>query len=181
MPSPGSLDHIGIGFVAKAHGIRGEVHVALNTDNPELLAGPVLLRLGRAAPAPHTVVGLRTHHGGLLVRLEGLTDRTAAEALRGAEILIDRAKLPPLEEGEIFLNDLIGLVVRCESATGPAELGRIESVDIPAGQEIWSIRTPEGKEVLFPAVPDFVRRIDPVAGEVCIAPPPGLLDLYLGE
>jgi 16S rRNA processing protein RimM len=46
---------------------------------------------------------------------------------------------------------------------------------------LWSIRTPDGKEVLFPAVEEFVLDIDLEAGSVRIAPPPGLLDLYLGE
>jgi 16S rRNA processing protein RimM len=52
-------------------------------------------------------------------------------------------------------------------------------VDTPAGQEIWTILTPEGREILFPAAPDFVLEINPEAGLARIAPPPGLLALYL--
>ncbi len=176
-----SSPHIGIGRIVKAHGIRGEVAVALNAADPELLRGSVLLRLGRAAPKAYTVAGLRTHHGGLLVGLEGVADRTAAETLKGAEIFVTRDKLPPLEEGEVLLSDLVGLKVFQALENGEAEVGRIESVDIPAGQELWTIRTPDGKEVLFPAVAEFVREIDPRAGRALIAPPPGLLELYLGE
>ena len=178
-----SSSHIAIGFISKAHGIRGEVHVILNAEDAELLRGPVFLRRGRGEPLPRAVVGLRTHHGGLLARIEGVNDRTAAEALKGAEILVERAKLSLDEnDDEILLADLVGLLVLREEDDGTvSELGRIESVDTPAGQELWSIRTPDGKEVLFPAVEEFVRDIDPEAGSVRIAPPPGLLDLYLGE
>ena len=178
-----SPSHIAIGFISKAHGIRGEVHVVLNAEDAELLRGPVFLRRGSGEPLPRAVVGLRAHHGGLLARIEGINDRTAAEALKGTEILVERDKLSPDEsDGEILLAELVGLRVLCAEDGGTfSELGRIESVDTPAGQELWSIRTPDGKEVLFPAVEEFVLDIDLEAGSVRIAPPPGLLDLYLGE
>ena len=177
-----SSSHIAIGFISKAHGIRGEVHVVLNAEDAELMRGPVFLRRGRGEPSPRAIVGLRAHHGGLLARIEGITDRTAAEALKGTEILVERDKLSPDDDDEILLADLVGLRVLHEEDDGTvSELGRIEAVDTPAGQELWSIRTPDGKEVLFPAVEEFVLDIDLEAGSVRIAPPPGLLDLYLGE
>ena len=60
-------------------------------------------------------------------------------------------------------------------------VGELENVDFPAGQEMWVIRAPEkegGYEILFPAVPEFVRDIDLTAETATIAPPEGLLDLY---
>ena len=85
---------------------------------------------------------------------------------------------PEAEEDEPYLRDLIGLSVRLEDGT---LVGRLEDVDFPAGQEMWSIRAPEdqgGYEILFPAVPEFVLDIDLSAETVTIAPPEGLLDLY---
>ena len=181
MPSSDPAAYIGIGFITKAHSIRVEVGVALTAEDPELLSGSIFVRKGRVAPVAHKVAGVRVHHGGLLVRLEGVIDRNAAEALKGSEILIERAKLPPAEDGEFFLDDLIGLRVLYEKAGVETELGLIEAIDTPAGQELWLIRTADGKEVLFPAVPEFVDDIDLEAGRVHITPPPGLLEIYLGE
>ena len=113
-----------------------------------------------------------------ILGIEGCNDRSAAEQLRGQELLIDASFLPEPEEDEPYLRDLIGLSVRLEDGT---TVGELEDVDFPAGQEMWVIRAPEesgGYEILFPAVPEFVRDIDLSAGTATIAPPEGLLDLY---
>ena len=63
-------------------------------------------------------------------------------------------------------------------------LGLLEDISFPAGQEIWTIRTPDaegGREILLPAVPQFVLDIDLDAGTVCINPPEGLIELYCGN
>lgn len=59
-------------------------------------------------------------------------------------------------------------------------LGIISAVDDTAGQEIWTITTPDGREVLFPVQQEFVVELDPDQGIAVISPPPGLLEIYLG-
>jgi len=61
-------------------------------------------------------------------------------------------------------------------ATGEM-IGALANVDFAGGQELWVIETPDGKEILFPAVPDFVDAVDLERGIIRISPPPGLLDL----
>ncbi len=180
VPSPDPSIRIGIGRVLRAHGIRGELGVAVDLGDPGLLLGRVFLRRA-GVETPHTVLDFRRHHGNLLLRLEGVDDRTTAEALRGSELLMERAKLPPPNEDEIYLDDLIGLLVIYDKDGQATELGRIEAVDDRAGTEIWQIRTADGREVLFPAADELVRRIDLAAGRTEIFPPPGLIELYLGE
>lgn len=174
-----------IGRISKAHGIRGEVSVIYHADSPELLAGDVFLAPpcagdGDLAPVKTDVLSVRIDHQRLLVRFAGVSDRTAAERLRGYELLVPKEALPPLDEGEAYVHQLFGLSVRTLDENGTeTELGAIAEISFPAGQELWTIKTTDGRAVLFPAVPEFVRSIDLTERRVVIAPPPGLLELYL--
>ncbi|WP_035068556.1 ribosome maturation factor RimM [Nitratidesulfovibrio termitidis] len=168
---------IEIGLVGRPHGLRGEVGVDFWAESPELLRGTLWLRPGRGAPRPHTVAAVRRHQGRPLVLFEGIADRSAAETLRGMHVLVPKDRLPEPGEDEVYLHELLGLRVLLHD-TGTA-LGTLDDVQMPGGQEVWSIRTADGKEVLLPAVEEFVASIDLDAREVRITPPPGLLELYL--
>ena len=167
-----------LGRLAKPHGVKGDIRVDYYADSADLLDKPLMLRAGRFAPRPIRVRDWHLWKDQLILGIEGCNDRSAAEQLRGQELLIDASFLPEADEDEPYLRDLIGLSVRLEDGT---IVGELESVDFPAGQEMWSIRAPEnegGYEILFPAVPEFVLDIDLSAETVTIAPPEGLLDLY---
>ncbi len=167
-----------LGRLAKPHGVKGDIRVDYYADSADLLDKPLMLRAGRFAPRPIRVRDWHLWKDQLILGIEGCNDRSAAEQLRGQELLIDASFLPEPEEDEPYLRDLIGLSVRLEDGT---TVGELEDVDFPAGQEMWVIHAPEesgGYEILFPAVPEFVRDIDLSAGTATIAPPEGLLDLY---
>lgn len=167
-----------LGRLAKPHGVKGDIRVDYYADSADLLDKPLMLRAGRFAPRPVRIREWHLWKDQLILGIEGCNDRSAAERLRGQELLIDASFLPEAEEDEPYLRDLIGLSVRLEDGT---PVGELEDVDFPAGQEMWSIRAPEkdgGYEILFPAVPEFVRDIDLSAGTAVIAPPEGLLELY---
>src|SRR5690606_20498162 len=105
-----------VGRVLRPHGIRGEVVVEVHTDEPEqrYAAGSVLFaepaeprRPGsRAAadpvPATLTVAGARPHQGKLIVAFRGVSDRTAAEALRGTWLRVDSDQVPPPADPDEF-------------------------------------------------------------------------------
>lgn len=167
-----------LGRLTKPHGVKGDIRVEYYADSSELLEKPLMLRAGRFAPRPVRIRDWHLWRDQLILSIEGCNDRSAAEQLRGQELLIDASFLPEAEEDEPYLRDLIGLSVRLEDGT---VVGELEDIDFPAGQEMWSIRAPEaegGHEILFPAVPEFVLDIDLSAGTATIAPPEGLLDLY---
>lgn len=170
-----------IGYLSRAHGIRGELAFVLTAGTPDLARGEVWLRARAGGEArPFVIERSRTHHSVSLVTLAGITSRNEAEPLKAHTVLVDAGRLPPSAGGEVWLKDLPGLrVIVVEEETGERELGVIARADAPAGQVLWSIATPGGKEVLFPAVEEFVLSIDLEKGETRIAPPPGLLDLYL--
>lgn len=176
-------DFIEVGSIVKAHGIRGEICIDYNADSPDLLRDSVYLAPAgprRAAPKKYALKKMRMHQGRPLLTLEGVPDRTAAELLRGQLVFIPENRLPELDPDEIYMSDLPGLEVFTRGEDGKlSPLGALTSADIQAGQELWTITTPDGKEVLFPAAEEFVESIDLDEGKIIIAPPPGLLELYL--
>jgi 16S rRNA processing protein RimM len=166
-----------IGKITKPHGIKGEVSVDFYADSPSILGQTVWLKLPPAPPYTCEVLVTRRHQGRLLLTLENVPDRTAAELLRNAEVLIPRDRLPALEPGEIYLADLPGFTVILKETNEP--IGEIVEIDLSSGQEIWRIATPTGKEVLFPAVPEFVAELNAETRTAHITPPSGLLEIYL--
>ena len=173
-------DLVAVGRVIKPHGVRGECCVQSYADSPVLFDALTTVRLtppggdpGRGRPV--TIASWRPHKDRVLVTFKGVADRDAAEALRGLELVTPVDALPPPDEDELWLMDLLDLEVRLGDGR---VLGPIVRVDTPAGQEIWVIDA-GGREVLLPGVPEFVLEMDLEAGYVVVDPPPGLLDIYL--
>ena len=167
-----------IGKLARPHGIRGEIRVNYYADSLELLRGDVVyLQAGNKPPRKMEIDTVRMHQGTPLIRFVEAPDRTAAEFLRGQTLLIPESALPELDEDEVYLHDMLGLSVVLD-ATGQ-KLGVLDHVLFHGEQELWSILTPEGKEILLPAVPEFVADIDLDTEIIRITPPEGLLELYM--
>ncbi|MDL2210714.1 ribosome maturation factor RimM [Desulfovibrio sp. OttesenSCG-928-O18] len=167
-----------VGRIRKAHGIRGEVSVDYHADSPALLRDGVFLQHGTAAPVFYEVAHFRAHHGSLLLRFTAISDRTAAETLRGHDILIPEARLPEPEDG-IYIYQLLGFTVVAVEENGAESIwGTISAIEDPAGQELWTISQEGEADVLFPATEELVLGFDPEKRIARIAPPPGLIDLY---
>lgn len=170
-------DYLMLGRLARPHAIQGEIRVNWFAESPLLLDLPLWLRAGKESPRPARILSWRLWRDQPVIRLEGISDRTRAEELRGQELLIAAKDLPPSEKDEPYILDLLDLPVRL-SANGEL-IGHLAEVLFPADQELWSILSPEGQEILFPAVPEYVDDIDLDKGQIFISPPPGLLEIYL--
>ncbi len=110
-----------------------------------------------------------TTKGGVVARLEGVSDRNAAEALKGVELYVDRDKLPAAAEGEFYHADLIGL-----AAVDPQgkRLGEIVAVQNYGAGDLLEIRlTGAGKTELVPFTEATVPEVDIAAGRVVVAMP----------
>lgn len=155
----------------------------LTAESADPVEGTLFLRPRTGgAIRPFSLLRRRVHHGTLLLSFAGVATRSEAELLRSHTVFVSRQEAPALEEGEYFLHDFPGLAVFMLDESGAeTELGVLEEVSVPAGQILWTIRTPDGKEILFPAVDDFVLSIDLDEKRARIAPPPGLLDIYLSK
>ncbi|MGC5027636.1 MULTISPECIES: ribosome maturation factor RimM [unclassified Tsukamurella] len=167
-----------IGRVAKSHGIRGEIVVDVRTDSPELRFADGAVLTGRRPretnTQTYTVAASRNHSGRLLVRLQGVNDRTAADELRGTLFLIDSADVEPSDDpDEFYDHELEGLAVR---TVGGEDVGTIAEVLHAPGGELLSVKAPDGREILIPFVTAIVPDIDLAGGVVTVDPPEGLLD-----
>ena len=167
-----------VGRVVKAHGITGEVVVEIRTDDPDTRFAPgssLRGRPSRGGPESRYVIDSARDHGGrLLVRLEGVADRNAADALRGTVFLVDSQDLPPIDDpDEFYDHQLEGLQV--VTTTGTA-VGSVAEVLHTAAGELLSVRTDEG-EVLVPFVSAIVTSVSLADQTVVIDPPDGLLEL----
>ena len=162
-----------IGRIGKAHGIRGDVTVEVRTDEPErhFAVGNTLLS---THATPLVITNARDHSGRLLLRFEGVNDRSAAEALRGTmlEAEIDPNAMPE-DEDEYYDRQLVGLAaVRVDGEP----LGVVSDVVHLPGHDLLAVTNDVRGEVLVPFVHEIVTEVDILDGRVVIDPPGGLFE-----
>lgn len=162
------MDRITVGYVARAHGVRGEIRV--HVYDPESTA---LYEVGRVfvGGVERRIARARPTRGAVLLLLEGVEDRDAASALSGAPVEVARADVP-LAEGEFFESDLVGCEVVDEAG---APLGRAVGILTrpPPAQDLLVVRD-ERVERLLPIVPEFLVSVDLTARRVVVSPPEDL-------
>ena len=164
-----------LGEFGRPHGLAGEIRLKSHTGDPKAIAsyGPLTGADGRTYLVRHA----RQASGGqpdlLVVRVEGVATREAAEALNRLRLYAPRDKLGEPEEDEFFLADLVGL--RAEGPDGP--LGRVVAVPDYGGGDLLEIALPgRRRTALLPFTRDFVPEVDVAGGRLAIAPPEGWLD-----
>ncbi|WP_028932458.1 ribosome maturation factor RimM [Pseudonocardia spinosispora] len=162
-----------VGRIGRPHGLRGEVSVVVRTDSPDqrfAVGAEFVLGAGRRV----TVAGTRWHKGMLLVQLDGVADRNAAEELRGEQLTVAADQLPDFEDPDEFHDhQLVGL--RAELADGQVVGTVRDVVHGPAG-ELLILARDDQDEALVPFVRDIVPTIDIPGGRLILTPPEGLLD-----
>lgn len=169
-----------VGFIRNAQGIRGEVVVEPITDAPDaVFASGRRVFVGdskgnaRADSGQSLVVDeSRPFKGGLIVKFAELSDRNAAELLRGRYLLAPFEELEPLQDDEIYLHDLIGM--RVELSSGE-KVGEVTSYyELPQGLTL-DVSTRRGS-VLVPYRPEVVERIDSEARAIVVKSEVGLFE-----
>ncbi|MGC8781856.1 MAG: ribosome maturation factor RimM [Anaerolineae bacterium] len=165
--------YIAIGQIVGAHGIRGEVKVAVMTDFPQRYRPGARAYLGVEADCvPTEIEAVRPHKGFLLVKLAAVPDRTVAESLQGQYLLIPEDQAMPLGEHENYVHDLIGLAV--ETVAGEP-LGTLTEILFTGANDVYVVTGPTGNEILLPALREVVLRVDLVGHKMTVAIPEGLL------
>ena len=158
-----------VGVVTGVHGLRGDVSVQNRSDNPDrwTAGGSVLREDG----AKLTIEASRRHGRRLIVKFAGVADRSAAEALRGAVLVVPEAWLPDLSEGEWWAYQLEGCEVR--TASGRV-LGIVKEVIPNPANDLWVAVDDEGNETLIPALADLLIDVDVDARTIVVRDVPGL-------
>jgi 16S rRNA processing protein RimM len=168
-----------LGYLSRAHGLRGEVKVRFDVHDIQEYADTEKLWLARKDQPlkPYKVEQFRILDKEMaIVAFEGISDRNQADALIGQTVYFPEAELPALAEDHFFYFEAIGYQV-VDAALGP--LGTVEAfVDSP-GQDLM-VMAYQGSEVLVPVTDAFVLRADHQARTLHTALPAGLLEMYLG-
>ena len=161
-------DSFKIAHISAAHGLRGEVKLACTLENPDDIVryNPLISKQGKIYNV--RITGHTKDH--LMVAIDGITDRNAAESLRGIELYADTAKLPPKSDDEYYIQDLVGLSAVLEDGT---EIGRVTALHNYGAGDILEIKTADD-ELLLPFKAPFVGEI--TDGKIIVQLPE-----YMGE
>jgi 16S rRNA processing protein RimM len=135
---------ISLAAVAGAHGIKGELRLKLFSDSIDSLSRHQTLYVGGAQ---RRLLSINDSGKMAVARFEGVDDRSTAEALRGALVEVDRSALPPLEEGEYYHADLIGLEAVNRDGN---RVGMVAAVENYGAGDLLEIALPDGKTSLIP-------------------------------
>ena len=157
-----------VGRFGAAHGVRGEIRVKSFTAEPTAIAGYKGLT-DETGARRFTFEAARFVKDDMIVaRLKDVRDRNAAEALTNVDIYIDRADLPPPDEEEFYIADLVGL--RAELADG-ALFGTVRAVLNFGAGDILEIETAPGVTQLLPFTAAVAPHVDMAGGRIIVAPP----------
>jgi len=172
-PTAPLSDPVLLAEIGAAHGVRGEVRVKSHTADPEAFQdyGPLSDERGRRYVV-RTARPLKDDM--LVVAFEGLTDRTAAEALTRTRLYVDRSALPePEDEDEFYHTDLVGLSV--VTVAGEA-IGTVVAVANFGADDLVEVARPGRRSIYVPFTRAVVPVVDVAGGRIAIDPPEGLLD-----
>lgn len=151
-----ALPRVLMGKIVAAHGLRGEVKVLSHSADPAALFSYPLKRSDGTLVPKLTL--LRPDKNALIVRVEGVTERNGAEALRGVELYVDAVDLPPAEDGEVYHAALIGLEARDPNGIVLGRIGAVENFG--ASDLLDIIDRPDGApSVYIPFVDAYVPEI----------------------
>jgi 16S rRNA processing protein RimM len=158
-----STERILVGEIGRPHGVRGLVRIQSFTANPADIAGYGPL----SDESGGKIFALQWLSGGL-ARIEGVADRDAAARLTGTRLYVARDSLPPPDEEEFYLADLIGLTAR---DTAGETLGQVRAVEDFGAGSFLTILTQAGKDVLVPFTKAAVPRVELAEGYLVAVPP----------
>ena len=162
--------HVVLAQLGAPHGIRGEIRLKSYTEIPASVVeyGPLETTDGRQI----TLTAARVAPGGaadmLIVRVEGVDDRDAAEALNGIELSVPRDRLPNTAEDDFYHADLVGLAA--ETSNGEP-LGTIVAIHNHGAGDVLEIAPPDADPILVPFTKAIVPVVDIAGGRLVVDPP----------
>lgn len=163
-----------VGVISSTHGVKGEVKVYPTTDDPGRFNDlkKVLLDTGREQMELE-IQGVKFFKNMVILKFKGYDSINDIEKYKGKDLLITRDQAVELGPDENFIVDLIGLSVITEDGE---EFGTLTDVIKTGANDVYEVKTKEGKEVLLPAIKDCVLKVDLENGTVTVRIMDGLLD-----
>lgn len=147
-----------VGVFANTHGIRGEIKVYPTTDDVSRFRDlkEVILDT-KKEPIPLEVEGVKFFKNMVILKFKGIDNINDIEKYKGCDLLVSRENAVPLEEGEFYLADIMGMPVIDEEER---ELGVIREVLQTGANDVYIIQKKRGGEILLPAIPSCILDID---------------------
>lgn len=160
-----------IGRIIKPHGTGGEMRVEVLTELPERFDWLERVYVGREDPKPIPIEAVRFHQSWVLIKLSGVDDRDAAEGLRSEWLQVPEEEGIPLDEGEYYLYQALGLSVVTDQGQA---LGEISEIIETGANYVFVVTGPQG-EVLIPDTDEVVLEVDLERGRMLVHLLDGLL------
>jgi len=168
-----------IGIIVKPQGIRGELRVLPTTDDPsrfELLIGKEIHLNQKGKQSPVKILSARPHKNIIIVQLEGITTRNQAEELLSSTLQIPDELALPLEEGEYFIRDLVGLDVVTENGEPVGKLTRVMQTN---ANDVYVISPKNGDDFMIPAIKSVILNISLPDNKMTVHLMEGLRELLI--
>ena len=165
-----------VGVVTQPHGLKGQVNVYPTTDEPGMFrVWKTLILSGKDGKKEVPLESAAYFKQMVILKLGGIDDRDAAERIRHCELFIRRSQAGPCAENEHFVADLIGLDAVDESGT---VLGTCGDVMKTAANDVFVIQREGRKDLLIPAIPQCILRVDLAEKKILVHLLPGMLECY---
>ena len=171
-----TMEKIKIGKIVSAQGLKGEVKVYNYSDRPERYEElREIILSGRKTPDRVMEIEKVRYQGNMVIlKLKGIDDRNQSEALRDTDICITENDLKELPEDTFYVRDLIGMKVVDLGEYG--ELGTVKDVIQNTAQDVYLVSMPGGREIMIPAVKDFIKEVDKEERVIKTTLIPGFVD-----
>jgi len=169
-----AADFVVVGKLGKTRGIAGEMYITLATDFPERFLELETIHVRqRGVWQEWQIASIRLVGGRPVIRLEGIETPEGAARLTNLELGVPRDQVVELPEGSYYIFDLVGC--RVYNDADDRLLGEVENVELYPANDVYVVKTPSGKQVLFPAVVGYVKVVD-IAQKVIRVDSAGLFD-----
>lgn len=167
-------DLLRVGVIANTHGIRGEVKVFPTTDEKERFKDlkKVILDIGKEQKVLE-IQSVRFFKNLVILKFKGIDNINDIEMYKGKDLLVTREDAVPLEEGEYFIADLLDLDVYSDE---DEKIGVLYDVMQTGANDVYVVKTEEGKEILLPAIDECILDIDLEENRMTVHIMEGLLD-----
>lgn len=166
-PLPGEPVFIAVGKLGRPHGYKGETILIIMTDFPERLHVGKKVYIGPAHIAVR-IASVRPNNQSLIISFEGMDSDEEVGQYRNQIVYVTTADLPKLPDGEYYHHQLIGLMVKDESGE---TIGKLSEIIETGANDVYIVKSSDGKEVLFPALKNIVLSVDLSQGVMVVHPP----------
>ncbi len=168
------VEYLIIGQLINTHGVKGELKATALTDDPQRFKKLKWVYIDKnGALEKYHITGLKFFKQFVILKFKDVDSIEAAEKLKGFYLKVDRANAVKLPKDSFFITDIIGMDVYDEKGL---LLGKLADVIQTGSNDVYAVKSGDGKEILIPALKSVVTEISPEKGRIDVIIPKGLLD-----